>query len=151
MKINDAFPSSYLKAADLNGKAVRVTIESVSVEKLGDDQKPILHFVGKEKALVLNKTNSNRIIEAVGSDETDDWEGWSIALYACKVDFQGKRVDAIRVDDRPGASRGPGLAGRSTITGPSRASARRPEPEPADDLDGALPSAPDMDDSDIPF
>ena len=137
MKINDAFPSSYLKAADLNGKAVRVTIESVSVEKLGDDQKPILHFVGKEKALVLNKTNSNRIIEAVGSDETDDWEGWSIALYACKVDFQGKRVDAIRVDDRPGATRKPA----------GGAARRRPE------LENELPQddAPDMTDDDIAF
>ena len=98
MKMSQAFPSSYLKAADLNGKAVRVTIESVSVEKIGDDTKPVLHFVGKDKGLVLNKTNTFRIVEAVGSDETNDWEGWSVTLYACKVDFQGKRVDALRVD-----------------------------------------------------
>ena len=107
MRTGDAFPSNYLKAGDLNGRAVRVTIESVTMEKIGDDRKPVVHFVGKDKTLVLNKTNSNRIQEATGTDEMDDWAGWAITLYACKVDFQGKRVDAIRVDDRPGASRGP--------------------------------------------
>ena len=131
MKIGNAFPSDYLKAADLNGKPVRVTIESVSVEKIGDDQKPVLHFVGKDKTLVLNKTNANRIVEAVGSDETDDWDGWSIVLYPCKVDYQGKRVDAIRVDDRPGSSKPP---------------ANRPMPvETHDDA----PS--DITDEDVPF
>lgn len=136
MKIGSAFPSSYLKAADLNGKAVKVTIESVSVEKIGDDQKPILHFVGKDKGLVLNKTNANRIIEAVGSDETDDWEGWSITLYPCKVDYQGKRVDGIRVDDRPGSSKAPNGHGHSRTTAP------------ADDFGGDVPEPTD---DDIPF
>lgn len=112
MRISTAFPSDYLKAADLNGKAVRVTIESVSTEEVGNDQKPVLHFVGKDKGLVLNKTNANRIVEATGTDETDDWKGWAITLYACKVDFQGKRVDAIRVDDRPDASKSPDRTAR---------------------------------------
>lgn len=107
MRMSEAFPSNYLKAADLNGHHVKVTIESVSMEKIGEDRKPVLHFVGKDRGLVLNKTNSNRIVEAVGSDETDNWEGWQITLYACKVDYQGQRVDAIRVDDRPGASEAP--------------------------------------------
>lgn len=107
MRIGEAFPSDYIKAADLAGRAVKVTIESVSVEKIGDDTKPVLHFVGKDKALVLNKTNANRIVDATGSDETDAWEGWQITLYSCKVDYQGKRVDAIRIDDRPGASTAP--------------------------------------------
>lgn len=133
VKIGNAFPSDYLKAADLNGKAVRLVIETVTVEKIGEDQKPVLHFAGKDKTLVLNKTNTNRIVEAVGSDETDDWAGWSIVLYPCKVDYQGKRVDAIRVDDRPGASKAP--------------TARQSRPTPPDDEPPAdLPS-----EDDIPF
>lgn len=107
MRMSEAFPGNYLKAADLNGHSVKVTIESVTMEKIGEDRKPVLHFVGKEKGLVLNKTNGNRITEAVGSDETDAWEGWQITLYATKVDYQGQRVDAIRVDDRPGTSTAP--------------------------------------------
>jgi hypothetical protein len=144
VKINDQYPSAYLKAADLKGRTVRVTIAGVSVEKIGDDTKPVLHFVGKDKGLVLNKTNSNRIVEATGSDETEDWDGWSLVLYPCKVDFQGKRVDAIRVDDRPGASKGPGKVGGA---------ARRPEPADVDDLEGSfdVPPAPELSEDDIPF
>lgn len=142
MKTGDAFPSNYLKAADLQGRAVRVTIDSVTMEKIGDDQKMVLHFVGKDKGIVLNKTNANRIVEASGSDETDDWEGWSITLYSCKVDYQGKRVDAIRVDDRPGASKPP----------VRRAPVRHaPEPPPVEgeDGDGYVPEP--LTDDDIPF
>lgn len=135
MRTSEAFPSNYLKAADLGGHAVRVAIESVTMEKVGEDKKPVLHFIGKDKALVLNKTNANRITEAVGSDETDDWEGWTITLYACKVDFQGKRVDAIRVDDRPGSSKPP-----------QRNAASRPAPPPVDEE-----PPPPITDEEIPF
>lgn len=139
MRTSEAFPSNYLKATDLNGRAVKVTIDSVTVEKVGEDRKPVLHFVGKDKALVLNKTNSNRIEEATGTDEMDDWSGWMITLYACKVDYQGKRVDAIRVDDRPGTSQAPRQS--------ARAAAQRAES--TDDFDGTLP--PPVTDDDIPF
>lgn len=137
MKIGSAFPSDYLKAADLNGRAVRVTIDSVTTEKLGDDQKPVLHFAGKDKGLVLNKTNALRIVDATGSDDTDDWRGWSITLYACKVDYAGKRVDAIRVDDRPGATKAPA----------KQAQRAAPEPPAFDDE----PPAHDIPEDDIPF
>jgi hypothetical protein len=140
VKINDLFRSKKsLAAADLVGKAVRVTIESVEVQKFDEGEKPVLHFVGKDKTMVLNKTNALRIIEAVGDDESDNWVGWSIVLYPTKVDYAGKRVDAIRIDDRPGATKKPTSA-------PTRPTAR-PEPsEEAFEDGGAMP-----DDSDIPF
>jgi len=97
MNIKTAFPGSYLKAADLGGKRIGVTIDRVELEDVGSDNKPVLYFQGKDKGLVLNKTNSNMISEIVGSDETDEWNGHRIALYSTKVDYQGKRVDAIRV------------------------------------------------------
>lgn len=98
MNISGAFPSTYLKAADLQGRRVSVTMANVHMEDIGGEQKPILSFVGKEKGLVLNKTNANMIAEITGSEETDEWEGQTIVLYPTKTDFQGKRVDAIRVD-----------------------------------------------------
>ena len=97
MNIKDAFPGSYLKAADLGGKRIGVTIDRVELENIGSDNKPVLYFQGKDKGLVLNKTNSNMISEIIGSDETDEWSGHRVALYSTKVDYQGKRVDAIRV------------------------------------------------------
>lgn len=98
MNIGSAFPSTYLKAADLQGRRVSVTIAGVRMEDIGGEHKPILSFVGKDKGLVLNKTNANMIAEITGSEETDEWEGQAIVLYPTKTDFQGKRVDAIRVD-----------------------------------------------------
>lgn len=98
MNINGAFPSTYLKATDLQGKRALVTISHVKLEDVGDEAKPVLYFAGKEKGLVLNKTNANMITEIVGSDETDHWKGKAVTLYVTKVDFQGRRVDGIRVD-----------------------------------------------------
>ena len=98
MNINGAFPSTYLKAADLQGRRVTVAINTVKMEDIGGDHKPVVSFAGKDKGLVLNKTNANMIAEIAGTDETDDWKGVRIVLYPTKTDFQGKRVDAIRVD-----------------------------------------------------
>jgi hypothetical protein len=100
MNINSAFPSNYLKAADLggNGRRVTVTIESVEMEDIGDTDKPVVYFKDKKKGLVLNKTNSNMIAEIANSEETDNWTGVQVTLYSTKTDFQGRRVDAIRVE-----------------------------------------------------
>jgi len=100
MDINAAYPSAFLKAADLQGKKITVTIDRVEMSDMGDgkDQKPVVYFVNKERGLALNKTNANMIVEIIGSSETDTWSGHRIAIYSTKVDFQGRRVDAIRVD-----------------------------------------------------
>ena len=42
------------------------------------------------------------LIEICQSDETDTWHGHRIKLYVTKVEFQGKRVDGLRID-YPGA------------------------------------------------
>jgi hypothetical protein len=74
--INDAFPSKYLKASDLDGENVTVTITHVAFEEVGKDKemRPILFYEGSEKGIVLNKTNATNISKLYGS-ETDDWGG----------------------------------------------------------------------------
>ena len=96
MNINSAFPSKYIKASDLNGSSVKVTIREVRMEDLGDESKPVAYFENKSKGLVLNITNSRLIAERLGG-ETDDWIGKDIEIYADKVPFQGRIVDAVRV------------------------------------------------------
>ena len=98
MNISSAFPSQFLKAADLQGKRVTVTIDKVVMEDIGGEPKPIVKFQGKDRGVVLNRTNSNMISEIAGTEETDDWKGVKVVLYPTKTDFQGKRVDCIRVD-----------------------------------------------------
>jgi hypothetical protein len=96
MKVSEAFPSKYLSAADLNGNNVRVVMQNVELEKVGDDMKPVLYFRGKTKGLALNKTNSKTIADTYG-DEMDDWNGQELILFPIMTDFQGKQVEAIRV------------------------------------------------------
>lgn len=96
MNINDTFPSKYLKATDLQGREVTVAIRSVVVEKIGDDTRPVLYFMNKEKGMVLNKTNSMNIALVYGP-ETDGWIGHSVTLFAAWVDYQGKQVQGLRV------------------------------------------------------
>lgn len=98
-KIGEMFGSSFLKASDIGRARVGVVIEDVTQEHLGEDDKWVLAFKGKDKKLVLNRTNASIIEEVLHSDDSDDWIGKKIVLYATKVDFQGKRVDAIRVSD----------------------------------------------------
>src|SRR5271166_2605021 len=96
MHINAMFPSNYLKASDLQGRNVLVVIDRVAMEKLGDDDKYILYFQGKQKGVVLNKTNGTNIALAYGED-TEDWIGKEVVLYPAMVDFQGRSVSAIRI------------------------------------------------------
>lgn len=95
MKMSEEFPSKYLKAADLQGREVRLTMANVEREKIGDDFKPVLYFKGKERGLALNKTNAGTIADAYG-DDSEDWFDQPIILFSVMVDFQGKVGPAIR-------------------------------------------------------
>jgi len=137
VRLNEVYGGNYLKAEDLKDRGeVRCTIESVSIME-GDDgkKKAVLHFRGKDKTLPLNITNANMVAELYG-DETDDWEGKSITLYTCKVDFQGKRVLAIRIKDALSSGNG------------SHQPAPRPSPPPPQE---PLAVGSELTDDDIPF
>jgi hypothetical protein len=95
MKMSEEFTSKYLKAADLQGREVRVTMQNVEREKVGDDTKPVLYFKGKDKGVVLNRTNAGTIADAYG-DDTEDWFDQPLILFSVMVDFQGKVGPAIR-------------------------------------------------------
>lgn len=96
MRISGAFPSDYLKAADLDGKPGLFTMSHVEMKDIGGDHKPCLYFKEVERGLILNKTNANNIAAAYG-DDTDAWRDQKIVLFEAMVDFQGKTVPAIRV------------------------------------------------------
>jgi len=107
VNILEQFPSKFIKAADLNGKDWTLTIDRVEVEIVGppDDQeeKPILHFQGAKRGLLLNKTNALTLAALYGP-ETDHWTGKQITLYPAKVQAFGGIVDAVRIRDRAPAS-----------------------------------------------
>lgn len=97
MNINDQFPSKYLKASDIKGKKVPLTVSHLTNEEIGGEQKVILFFQGKAKGMVLNKTNSMTIAASYGP-ETDGWVGQQIILYSGKVNYNNQLVDALKVE-----------------------------------------------------
>ena len=99
MNISDAFPSNYLKASDLKGAQVVVTIDRVEFEEVGRDkeEKPVIYFTGKTKGVVLNKTNARKITEITGSAITEEWRGHAVVLYPTETEFAGETVECIRI------------------------------------------------------
>lgn len=102
VNMNDAFPSKHLSAADLNGAEPTVQIRSCEMEKVGDDQRPVVYFQGKEKGLVLNKTNATAI-SALYGPESGSWAGQSVVLFTIWTEYQGKPVQGLRVRAPAGA------------------------------------------------
>ena len=97
MNLDQMYPSKWLKAGDLQGQTIPVVIMRVVMEDVGDEAgKPVAYFQGKEKGLVLNKTNAMSIGLVHGPD-TDGWTGKTIELFPAVVMFQGQNVPCIRV------------------------------------------------------
>ncbi len=94
----DIFPSNFLKAADLNNRTVKVKIDKVIFEEIGQekDKKPVMYFADVKKGLVLNKTNATTI-GGVHGQEIEGWTGREIELFSMMVPFNGQNVAAIRV------------------------------------------------------
>lgn len=136
MRASAAF-GNYIKAADLGGKRVTVTIENVELGEIQGDKKLIVSFVGKDKKLTLNRTNADTITEILGTDETDDWAGHRIVLFPSKTTYQGKRVDCIRVDAAVSAASHP----------PARPAPPPPPPPVEEDEPGEFVAS----DDDVPF
>jgi len=101
MNKNDAFPSTYLKAADFT-EDVQLTIRQVEMEPVGGsntepaEMKAVAHFDETQKGLVLNMTNWDSI-EVMYGPESPDWIGKKVVLYPTQTSFRGKLVAAIRV------------------------------------------------------
>lgn len=131
--------SRFLKAEDLRHQEHKVTISNVVLEEMEDDKtgmpmtKLALMFQGIEKGVLLNKTNSDVLVDCYGGD-TDGWINKSITLYPTMVNFGGKAVPAIRLrpnfDTAPAGALG-GPAGGPVTEAPQKSS-----------LDDALSSDP---------
>jgi len=122
---------SFLKTEDLQGKPCRLVIDAVNTETIegdhGKEKKLVARFTGKEKGLILNRTNADSIAELAGSEDTDDWQGHAIVLYPDKTKYGGKVVDCMRV-------RAPKANGKPAP----------PPPPPVDDEEADLEDAPFM-------
>jgi hypothetical protein len=102
MKVSDMFPRKYATGADLQGRAVTVTIDHVKAERMRpipgqpEAEKWVLYTQEGKKGIVLNRTLAGQIARALGSDETEEWTGKRITLYPESVSVAGTARLAIR-------------------------------------------------------
>lgn len=89
--------SDFLKADDIGGNFWTVTVNAVDQKEFDDGSRKLhISFAELDKGLVLNKTNADMIGDLYGKN-TDGWMGKQVMLFTAPVDYQGKKVQAIRV------------------------------------------------------
>ena len=99
MKLQDAFPSKYMNAADVKFPRT-VTVVGVRQEEVGEKKelKWVAYFQGEPKPMILNKTVWTQIALCTSSDDTDGWTGKSVELFQDIVrNPQGQMVPGLRV------------------------------------------------------
>ena len=135
--IYDEFPSKFLKSSDLKGEVARVKIKEVVREQIGNDNKLVMYFAGKEKGMVLNKTNALTIADAYSPDY-EQWTGAEIEVFTMKVEMQGRMVDGLRIRV---PRQKPAQAPAKTYADVAKAQAARDmgDNPPADGFDDSIP------------
>jgi len=129
MKVDQLFPSRWLHPEALNGRAVTVTIQAVTLEEVHNpttnrkETKPAVAFRGATKLLLLNKTQALAIARITGRDDTDNWPGCRVTLSA-DVAPNGKQT--IRVSP---------VADADLITHANPVTNPNPDPDPERDGD----------------
>lgn len=137
MNFDDIYSTgSHLKASDLPHD-VQAVISGHEVVKFDDGPKLVLRFQGKDKTLVLNKTNATMVSEMYGKD-VDQWAGKTITIGPDRTNYAGQVVPCIRV-----RYQAPAVAPAQQQPAPQ---ATQPEPAQPGRVQAADPFA-----DDIPF
>lgn len=103
MKKSEALPGKNFRGADLDGQELLLVMSHVERESVGDEEdvKPVLHFIGEPRGLVLNGINWDTIAACYG-DDSDDWAGKKIKIwFDPNVMFGPKRTGGVRVRTPP--------------------------------------------------
>lgn len=136
--------SDFLKAEDIGSNFWTATISKVDMKNFDDgSRKLFVLFQELDKGLVLNKTNADTIGDLYGRD-TDGWVNRPVMLFTMPVDYQGKKVNAIRVR-APAQNGQPGGAAQQSHQRPlgqsqSYGQANGGNPMPGDDRFAPAPS-----------
>ena len=135
----DAEMFPYLDGYMVGDKRATVTIAKVTREGFADfdsgevKDKTVLYFEGRDKGMVLNKTNTRAVVRAVGSADIDDWVGATMTIWAEKERKVFKNmVRPLRLDDiRPAPP----------AAKPQRVAATKPAAKPAEPQSDAVADA----------
>lgn len=147
--------SDFLKAEDIGANFWTANIKAVDMKNFDDgSRKLFIMFHELDKGLVLNKTNADTLGDLYGRN-TDGWVNRPVMLMTMPVDYQGKKVQAIRLrapaQQQAMPARQPGQMQPQANTATGQAfqnSSQRPLEPVGNDFN---PPAPPPTDSDIPF
>lgn len=107
MNVNDAFPSKYVRGAELPPQGVKVTIDRVTPEKLrkpgaGEVDGWLLWCDGAKRGIVLTAALARQIAGILRDPETDNWTGKAMTLYPEPMRVAG--VDRVAIRARANGS-----------------------------------------------
>jgi hypothetical protein len=83
-KVSQVYASPWLRAEDLQGRTIKVTIGRAGVDLIPQNdgskqERIIVDFLGKQKRLILNKTQA-AALAGIAGDDTDQWSGIEVYL-----------------------------------------------------------------------
>jgi len=90
--IKEAFPSEYLRAADISGHETVVKIKNITSKEVFNkkngkkDMKMVAYFVGKEKGVILSKGRVEDLTTMFKTDNPSDCVGKEIVIYTAFID-----------------------------------------------------------------
>ena len=86
-KLSDlqAYTSPWLKASDLQGRAVTVTVNGATVEEIRQqtgqkEARIVVTFAGKSKRLICNKTQALTLADLAKTEVFANWKGLVVTL-----------------------------------------------------------------------
>ncbi len=85
---DELYPGRFIKAGEFNGKKVTLTIKSIDLDELVDDEgkskvKGVIAFEETPRQLPLNKTNGI-CLRAMFGRKVQEWVGRKVILFADK-------------------------------------------------------------------
>lgn len=156
------FKGDYISAVEFGQKQPTMTISNVELLKLEQEdgrqkERGVIHFKETPRGWVLNRTNAT-CLAAMFGDETDDWAGKRVTLFATMVQVGRAKEAGIRVKGSPDIPRPisvevklprrkPSVM-RMEVTGKKVSPPPEPDPEPGPETHEEEQP---QDDSDIEF
>jgi len=97
---DDFLGGNYLRKEDIQ-KPQKVTVTDVWSEKILGASRPklIIAFEELEKPLILNKTNTKRLMSIFDTPDTTQWRGQIVLYVEQGVEYAGQVVGGIRLQD----------------------------------------------------
>ena len=99
--LDACYGSKYLSATEVGDRKIRTKIARIRKQALqqqggGTRTKFILSFSTLDKELVLNTTNKNALVDALGRNPAD-WVGAEVGLFTQPTNMAGKPTRGLRL------------------------------------------------------